>query len=857
LGVEPESPAFPAVVTCPLCQQNALHLFDDIPTDGIWLHCNSCSAHGDIITFGAAIWNTSLPATLTRFVDLGLIHAGEADKAAGDYERTTARVRDAENFWLESESQVWNHDDDIIACRLRELGVLHEINARGIVGVAHHDQVSALCAALGRATPTKLRTHGTSLVFPYYDLPGRITGLQLVQYSEEFESKATFVPVSGYKRRRPEAGYFLLSALMQPPSPLLKNNQFIVDDPVWALTMQCEQLKRGLPFLPFAVSYTGPEANSYGFSWQAFPPLTRIFQSHIASPELISRACMAKGYACVLPADKRLNRILEREKTVISRLVKMRSTAQTWQTAALDTMSQMNEIAAHSFATRLTIPHEKLTAFLHKIEGKFSPGFAGRVLTSAAQAPSAPTRTHRRWIVTARDDGWWNHVGNRVCSANVIINRVIHADDDKIYSGIIRVDGEKIPFSDTAAKIESMGLLAYAYTVAAPHKKLIVFDRAWNKRSHIISIEINKPEFINASNRLGWDEPADTFRFANFEITNVGAVVSTDLALNKKKHGAFPEPTTIAPPAIRQFLTPSHENAFIWSVFSAVAANLINPILRRENVATGIPGPNFIVAARLGAALGCPHHQCAAMARNHVSKQISDTTHDLDWPLFTSSTFDDASYGSVIPKCHNRPVLARLAPAAAAAATGYGWQLITGAAPAVTDFSAFRYVLPAYIQHVLRNRMSLTLKDKNTARAVLTDVHDWLQKTYETSFQLGCANNQLLTQTQAHTALLQELNNALQAGKLDILPRPRRRDQPGNYLLRRKEHWWLNQRAIDRYFYSCKTVAPNWLAVIDLMTVAGVYAGEEQVHNMPGILVDAQWCDSFWTANNDYAREIG
>ena len=843
------------MVTCPLCQQNALHLFDDIPTDGIWLHCNSCSAHGDIITFGAAIWNTSLPATLTRFVDLGLIHSGEADKAAGDYDRSIARIRDAENFWLEAESQVWNHSDDVIACRLRELGVLHEINATGLVGVAHHDQIASLCAALGRATPTKLRQHGASLVFPYYDFPGRLTGLLLVQYSDEFESKSTFVPVSGYKRRRPEAGYFLFKAVMGQPSNLLKNNQFVVDDPFWALTMQCEQLKRGLPLLPVVASYTGPEANSYGFSWQSFPPLTRIFQSHIASPELISRACMAKGYVCVLPPDKRLQRVLE--TMALSRLVKIRSNAQTWQTALLDTMTQLNEIAAHSFATRLTIPHEKLTAFLRRIEDKFSPGFADRVLMSAAHAPSAPTRTHRKWIVTARDDGWWSHVGNRVCSANVVINRVIHADDDKIYSGIIHIDGEKIPFSDNAAKIESMGLLAYAYTIAAPHKKLIVFDRAWNKRSHIISIELNKPEFVNASGRLGWDEPADTFRFANFEINNVGVVVPTELPIAKKKNGVFPEPTAIAPPAIRQFLTPSHENAFVWSVFSAVVANLIDPILRRENIATSIPGPNFVVAARLGAALGCAHHQCAAMARNHASKQISDTTRDLEWPLFTASTFDDASYGSIITKCHNRPVIARLSSPAAAAAAGYGWQLITGTAPSVTDFSAFRYVLPSYMQHVLRNRMSIAVKDKNTARAVLADVHDWLQKTYETAFQLGCANNHLLTQAQAHTALMQELNTAIQAGKLDILPRPRRRDQPGNYLLRRKEHWWLNQRAIDRYFYSCKTVAPNWLAVIDLMTFTGVYAGEELIHNMPGILIDAQWCDSFWTADTHNARETG
>ena len=101
-------------------------------------------------------------------------------------------------------------------------------------------------------------------------------------------------------------------------------------------------------------------------------------------------------------------------------------------------------------------------------------------------------------------------------------------------------------------------------------------------------------------------------------------------------------------------------------------------------------------------------------------------------------------------------------------------------------------------------------------------------------------------------------NAGIAAGKLDILPRPRRKDQPKNYLLRNKQHWWLNQPALDRYFYSVGKLAPNWLHVTELLQTHHLFCGEETVHDMPGILVSRDWCDQFWgDYDSQLAREIG
>lgn len=857
LGVAPENPAFPAVVRCPGCQQNTLHLFDDLVTDGIWLHCNLCAAHGDIITFATSIWNTSLPDALDRFADLNLVNRGEKNHMAGEIERSHRRQTDLEHFWADAESQVWNHGDDVISCRLRELGVAHEINATGLVGVAHTDQIAKICADLGRPRPKNIRAGGASLVFPYYDLPGRFSGVLLTQYSDSFEVRNTYIPVTGYKRRRPEAGYFLLKTMLLAPPEILKNTQFILDDPCWVLQLQCEQLRRGLSLLPLAASYTGAEANSYGKNWLSLSPITRLFQSRSTSPELISRACTARGYVCIIGPRSQHTRD---RKNPIKQLAQIRKSAETWQTSLANTLGHMNEISAHSFASRLTISADKLGPFLQRVAGKFSAGFTDRVLANALiSAPLGTIQTPRRWMITPRSDGWWNCSNHRVCSANVVIQRIVQADNgDKTYSGIIYLNGEQFEFSDNAKKIESMGLLAYAQAYMAPKRKLIVFDRAWNRRSHLISIELNNPELISVSSRLGWDERANVFRFSNCELTNEGATTPAVIPTTKKQRVLFPEPTPVAPPTIRQFLTPSYENAFTWTVFAAIAAELINPILRREAMATGIPGQNFNTAARIGVALGCEQTQSSSLKRSHVSRQLSEAADRADWPLFAASPFDDASYSAVVPKCHNRSIFVKINQLSAVIAPSYNWQVIRGRAAAInTDFSVLRHVLPAYIQRALRSRMRLATINKNTTIAVLTDLHTWLQETYEASFQLDYAINQLTTPAQAHTALMEELQRAVQLGQLSVIPHARKHSQPVNYLVRKKDYWWLNQRGIDRYFYIGKTTVPNWLLIVELLTDAGVFIGEELVRNMPGLIVNTQWGDKYLLTSTNEAREIG
>jgi hypothetical protein len=850
LGIVLEKPNFPVTVSCPLCQQNALYVFDDIVTDGLWLSCTACQARGDIITFGAQVWNTSLPNALSKFSDLNLISRQESDRAAPDYVRFAAKQQAAADFWSDVKSQVWNHGDDIIALRLREFGVRHEApDCFGLVGVAQNDQVAEMCAAMGRTKPQRMRDGGHTLVYPFHDLPGRFTGFLLTQYNEEFESRQNFIPIDGFKKRKPEAGYFLLDKLLVTPGELFKGHQFISEDIHWVLRTQARLAGKGLNSFPLVAGYSGPEAESYGTSWQAFHSAPRIFHANVISPNVVSRACNARGYVSVISLS---------QPTDIKNVISMRANAKTWQDSLQTALLNCNEINAQSFASRLYLPHDKLGAFLGKLDHPFSTGFSEKVL---ATIPNSTTTPQQKWMVIERDNCWWNHLGRMIVNVCPRITKIMQADDGgKIYVGTITAqNGEVYTFSDSAVKIDRMGLLAYSNAILAPHNKLVIYDKLWNARSLVFALQLHPPEIVTVSTQYGWDAHNKVFRFDRYEITNTGDVRQTPPWPGKKSLITFDDPTPVAPLPIRDFLTPAHENSYIWNITAAVIENLVAPVLNRDPAPTAIDSGGFKTALALANVFCCPVERATAASKHCARGFFARFAHPVEWPTLVCNTFSDDMLSNIVPRHSNLPLLVRLSRQAAATAPGYGWQMIKSTpVKQAADVSVLRHVVPAYVQYVLLNRAQMFKSSDSLYCQVLKNMHEWLLATYGNSFNLPHALANVRDPEMAHVAMMEELYYAFSSGKIAILPQARRKDQPKNYILQKKEHWWLNRTAIDRYFYVARSVAPNWMAVVDLLQQNGVYMGDQTIHNMAGVFVNSDWCQQFWSAQeNKVDKETG
>ena len=852
LGVAPENPIFPALVNCPLCQQNSLNLFDDISSAGIWLYCQNCLTSGNIITFGARIWNTNLPAAIKKFQQIGMISPREANNAVAEYGRAQIKTEAAASFWAAAESQIWNHNDDIIAVRLRELGVNQETSAGyGLVGVAHSDQIGQLYDAIGRTKSSAARSQFPSIVFPYYDLPGRFSGFLLAQYDDKFALNNVFVPLAA-RNAKADAGYWYAISGLLSPTQLLRNKFFVVSDPFWALSAQCQQLKDGLNLLPIAASYCGVEASSRGTSWQAFTAAVRVFQAPHSTPDLINQAYNAKGYVYTGPLDTKTKRPMTR-KYVIARLAELTNGAETWQKNLINVLTASNELAAFAFATRLTVQLDKLQAFFEKHQSSFSQKFADRVIDSIIVSPVTAKSAQNRWTIIERTNEIVNQAGRQICNIRPRITKIINVDNgEKLYCGQFYVGDEIFNFTEAAEKIERMGLLAFAFSYLAPLGKLVTYEKSWNNQILSLLIQLHPPELENVSLRMAWDSQTNTFKLGNYHISNSGEIVPSATLPDRRPPIVFPEPAIVAPVSIRNFLTPSPQNAFVWNVFSAITANLIAPIVNKDPAGTIFSVTSFKTAAKVGAAINCRLEQTTTTRRLIAVNFLSQLGQRSDWPIFAASVFDDSLFNSALTNCHNMHLCIRANEACAAIGVGYGWQSISGSCPlAETDFSVLKYVLPVYIQRALKTRMRLASQNKILLLSVLHDLHAWLQETNGATFHLPHALNQLMLPDNAHTALMQEIGRAIYNRKLTILPRPRRKYQSPNYIMRQKKHWWLNCTAIDNYFAKQKTLLPNWSAVINLMNAAGVYAGEEEVGRLRGILVKTEWCDQFYTNESD------
>lgn len=857
LGIIVENPNFPTAVTCPVCNEPTLHIYDDMVRDDLWLACTGCPAHGNIITFGAQIWKIDAIKAIERFRELKVNTREPNDDELATLLKAARVQQAAENFWSTVSGQLWDHGDDVLNLKFRDFGLSPEIPCEGMVGVATAAQLAEICSQLWVAFPRRMKSKRPFLIFPYYDMPKHFTGFLVTQYLEEFDIKRVFLPTAVTKHSATDAGYFLLdTALLKNPS--VRDAQFIVDDPQWVLKAQTTQLRHGNPLLPICASYSGAEAISQGLNWQGTSRARRFFYGRTITPELISQAANGRGYICPVQSDG-LPRPKVPAKT-LKILGQLCRAAVTWQKTLAHIFQTTNEVALQNFAARLFIANDKLRSFFANHNVVSEDTAAQLIAKTNPVFLSAPESTAYFNNIVVRDGCWFTPRGLVIVNCVPVIEQVIYAEDKKYYAGYVKKQNKQVPFIELARRIEKIGLLEYASRLMAAQGEVVVFTPAWNKRSHVTAMTLRSPEIVHTRTKPGWDEQTREFYCARYSITHTGDVKPVPYPeLNKVKAFNLPDPSGTAPISIYNLLTPAHEHSFVWLVFSAAMANALAPALNCDQTSSCITAETFLAAREILTALGIKHTELRSVNAS-IKQTIVELARKADWPIAISVTgLSDKFFDRAFVKHPNKAPFLRINAVTTTSAISYGWQVITGQPPAPgADYSALPFVAAAYIQRALRNRMRLATANKSLTHAVLADLHTWLNETYGQTFNLSHAEKQLILPGQEHITLMVELNRAIEAEDIAIIPRARTWRQPHNYVIRNKENWWLNRKAIDGYFNMVSGTPPNWLALADCFSRHGLLRGEKTINAASGLLVDRAWCDKFWTDYGDAAaKNIG
>lgn len=860
LGIIVDTIDFPTATVCPHCGAHTLHIYDDIARGDLWLDCTTCPAHGNIITFAADIWKIDALNAVAKFNELGVDTRTVSQENLNGLVRHDRLQRAYERFWALASSQLWQHGDDILSLKFKDLGLSREIPCEGFVGTATAPQVAELCSDIWCAYPKRMKSRRPFLVLPYEELPGLFSGFLLIQYHDEFDFKRAFLwskPENQLAQGR-DAGYFMLRHAMLSAHPETQNLQFVVDDPLWALKAQTIQLRHAQPLLPICASYAGGEAISHASSLQSVSRARRFFYARTITPELISQAANGRGYICPIKTDG-LPRPSMPAKTLRT-LGQLYKSAVTWQKTLTHVFETTNEIALQSFISRLIIPSERIREFFARTKVVTEDAAAQLLAKINPVYFSSTESTSYTSCVLVRDGCWYTSRGLIICNCIPVIERVVYTEKEKYYAGYIRKQNKRIDFVEKSERIEKMGFLEYASHLMAAHNELVVFTPVWNRRSHITAMTFHVPEIVHTRVAPGWDEKTREFYVARYSITQSGAVKPALYPeIKGDKTFDLPEPAAVAPLTIHQLLTPSTENAFVWTVVAAALANMLAPALGRDATGVCVPAELFIGTNETLKPLDIQHTEIRAIHRG-VVRLFSEKLKKTDWPQLVSVTgTNDKFLSEGLIKYPNSAAIVRIAAATTTTALSYGWNVINSSeAPHGLDCSAVPYVVAAYIQKTLQKRMTIGAPGKPLIPTILSDLHNWLAETYGNAFNLTRAEKNLLSPGQEHVTLMLEINRAIADQQIDVLPRQRNSRQDFNYIVRNKETWWLNRRAIDRYFNMVSGTIPNWLALADSFSKQGILRGERIINGMPGLMVDREWCDQFWEDyKNTQSQDVG
>lgn len=779
-----------------------------------------------------------------QFVVQGLTTEEEAAKRAAVESNNFNKAVAAGDFWRTAQDQLWAHDSDILSVKLRELGVDQDLpGMEDLVGVSTWKQVTTLYEAFTVEPPRKWRHGSPFLVFKFNDLPERISGFLLLQYNEEFQARHMFLAVHGQRTAaKAEAGYYLLqNALLQNKD--LHNCVFIVDDVFWVLKAQITQKRYGLNTLPICASYHTDKITSSGRNWQAFPYTPRFFYSDTSPADAISQACLGKGYVC-LPLDRAAYTQQSKPNRTMLKLAAIRKLGVPWKTALADVLDNTNMLQARAIGQRMNIPQDKIRVFCET--NKIKPQIAEQLLAESIITPVGQISATQ--CVFEKDGRWINGQGRHVAEGTVRITDVFQNDNgEQTYRGYAQIQEQRIDFTERAKIIERMGLLAYVRYKAGQRGILFIFDKRWNSRSLMLAMQIERPRFVQVSDKIGWCDETAEFRFPNYAITNSGDVVSKEYVGDK--HKPFPEPTVAAPLSITNILTPAHEHAAIWSGIAAIISNIVAPISNKNFVSVAVPSENYVdILARVGQQLDCPYRKLVGLSG------VIKIANTVQWPHVLDAPYDRKRLIATITRHQQSPILLKTYYATAVAAVTYGWNALhTPLIIGHEDLTFLPYLLPAYVQRVLRKRMTLAA-GKNFMRAVLHDLHTWLQETYGATFNLPQANENLWTPEDTPNLLMRFLAAEIENGEIDVLPRPRNKEQPQNYVLKNDKFWWINEQILNRRFSETCGLTPNWTFVRTALDTMNVFLGQNTIQGAAGFNVNSEWASSFAFREN---RKIG
>lgn len=579
---------------CPLCEHARLQIYATAESGGRWYLCQHCRFRGDAIELYRAVYTLeSLAEAVYVMVreDLLALESKTVSRATIAaylttyveprnrfqqlFDTATAQLAklDAPTRKLMQEYKLWNG---------YKAGRWHGELGR-FMGVLSAKQLHAE----GYILP---REFHRALVFPFYDVPGRISSFMLLgRHGRTRQISAR------HKRLEQDAG-LMMADWLETSQPYV----LALADPVMALRMQRKSFNafgRPSPIVVYA-----KKTNKV---WQTIHAGRVIFWEGDENYTMLKQAMMrVNSYVAARPKTDIAGSSYLADQNATTLLSTFRQSAVSWAEAMKRFILESDAWKVADYVHNLEIPE----GLMQRIYDACTPVERQRVKQIIQE--TVPERF--AYVGSARiaevDGRWYTLYRDRRELASDAVLRIeravnIKETNENLYEGVIVANGKELRFSEKIEVVEKKTAAWMQRLMMAAGMPPPLVDPKVEKHLVAIARKLHQPEYVQRRGRIGWNQELQSFIFPNFSIVDgridgsAHAAIQGDGVPAGKIVGYDPSEGDW------DVLLNDADWAVIWAGLAGVMSNMLAPILgapAQPLAFVGLPGsPGALVGEYL------------------------------------------------------------------------------------------------------------------------------------------------------------------------------------------------------------------------------------------------------------------
>lgn len=645
----------PRTVRCPVCLAVSLDAFQDTTNGGSWHWCRSCSFSGDILELYTAARNLEPVLAYFELVEAGLAKSVSIEDFNRYHHWFVVRRQEIREAWQKARNRFRGSAD--FATFRRHIGAIR-INPdlwdnRGgqFVGAIEKEALSKLLdtqtihSKLSHSNSRRIyqagrlrgqtKTWRQAIVIPFYDVPGRISGLWLASYNGE-DMQQTYSNTSRYLKKStnagvPAPGVAMLSAVLGARSPL------IIFDPLTAIYLHVRHLAEDSTPLPLGVIWPASEIATVLRGAKA------TLWSETCTADLIRHAWAIDAMVSV-PAD---GFDLKRSLTETPRrwMDEAMEQAVPWSEALERMLRKLDDIQIDAVLRHIDLP----VNLMQRFTAGCLDDIRERIDLTADLGRSRVVKISGASIIETEEGLIRENTREIILNAAVRINEVIKVRDigKTFYRGTITKDGRTHEFIADQPQFDRTPGNWLKQFMLEKGEGLLVFNRHWMRHLVEIVTTLRMPVAVSIAGRYGWDETSAKWIMPDYAISNNGRVEKSDLSRLSKlpmPKVQIGKPEKLPPESIDRLSSDDSSAALTWAVAIAIVHNLTAVPFHRKTVGYQIVGTGSAAAVSLAEIMGCL--SCSASRYKGVKLRSPAVIREMEassgWPavVYGTANFD-------------------------------------------------------------------------------------------------------------------------------------------------------------------------------------------------------------------------